>query len=68
MTPWQRIHQKFGLPTAQLAKVLGRDRSKIYRHLNDGDGLISGCDQKLILEKARDGNVTVTAADLVPGL
>lgn len=68
MTPWQRVHQKFGLPTAKLAKVLGRDRSKIYRHLNDGEGLISGCDQKLILEAAREASVEVTASDLVPGL
>lgn len=68
MTPWQRVHQKFGLPTAKLAKALGRDRSKIYRHLNDGEGLISGCDQKLIVEAARNAGITVTATDLVPEL
>lgn len=66
MTPWQRIHQKFGLPTAKLAALLGRDRSKIYRHLNSKDGLISGVDQKLILEKAKDAGVEVTPSDLVP--
>lgn len=66
MTPWQRVHKKFGLPTAKLAQLLGRDRSKIYRHLNDSDGLISGPDQKLIIEKAREAGVDIAPADLVP--
>lgn len=66
MTPWQRVHRKFGLPTAKLAALLGRDRSKIYRHLKDKRGLISGPDQVMILEKARDAGVQIDAADLVP--
>jgi hypothetical protein len=66
MTPWQRVHQKFGMPTAQLAKLLERDRSKIYRHLQDEDGLISGQDQKLIIEKAKEAGVDISPADLVP--
>jgi hypothetical protein len=66
MTPWQRIHKKFGLPTSKLAALLGRDRSKIYRHLNSPDGLISGCDQKLIIERAKVAGVEVTPVDLVP--
>jgi hypothetical protein len=66
MTPWQRVHQKFGIPTAKLAKLLGRDRSKIYRHLSDDDGLISGLDQKLIIEKAKEVGVEIEPADLVP--
>lgn len=65
-TPWQRVHEKFGLPTAKLAELLGRDRSKIYRHLNDTKGLISGADQELILEKARRAGIHITAEDLVP--
>jgi len=66
MTPWQTVHQKFGLPTAKLAKLLGRDRSKIYRHLKDDEGLISGTDQKLIIERARDAGVDITPSDLTP--
>lgn len=66
MTPWQRVHQKFGMPTAQLAKLLERDRSKIYRHLQDEEGLISGQDQKLIIEKAKQAGVDISPADLVP--
>lgn len=66
MTPWQRVHHKFGMPTAKLAKLLGRDRSKIYRHLSDDEGLISGADQKLIIEKAREVGVELDPVDLVP--
>ena len=66
MTPWQTVHKKFGLTTAKLAKLLGRDRSKIYRHLKDDEGLISGPDQKLIIEKARDIGVEITPSDLTP--
>lgn len=66
MTPWQRVHKKFGLPTAQLAKLLGRDRSKIYRHLKSDEGLISGPDQKLIVKTAEQAGVEITPADLVP--
>lgn len=66
MTPWQRVHKKFGMPTAELARRLGRDRSKVYRHLNDPEGLISGPDQKLILAAAQTAGVEITAADLVP--
>lgn len=65
-TPWQRVHQRFDLPTAKLADLLGRDRSKIYRHLNDPKGLISGADQELILEKAKHVGIQITAEDLVP--
>lgn len=65
-TPWQRVHERFGLKTAKLADLLGRDRSKIYRHLNDAKGLISGADQELILAKARETGIHITASDLVP--
>lgn len=68
MTPWQTVHKKFGLPTAKLAKLLGRDRSKIYRHLKSDWGLISGPDQKLIIEKARESGVEISATDLTPAV
>ena len=66
MTPWQRVHKKFGLPTAELARRLGRDRSKVYRHLKDEEGLISGQDQKLIIAAAERAGVEITPSDLVP--
>lgn len=67
MTPWQKVHAKFGLTGAALAKLLGRHRSKISRALTDEKGLISGRDQELILSVARERGVPVTSDDLTPG-
>lgn len=67
-TPWQKVHSKFGMSPAQLARELGFHRSKLSRALRDEKGLINGRDQELILNVAAKLNVTVTADDLTPGL
>ncbi|MBA8904893.1 hypothetical protein [Aminobacter ciceronei] len=67
MTPWQKVHSKFGINSAGLAKLLGRHRSKISRALKDEKGLISGRDQELILNTARENGVEITPNDLMPG-
>lgn len=67
MTPWQKVHAKFGLNGAGLAKLLGRHRSKVSRALKDEKGLISGRDQELILTAAREAGVKVTPDDMMPG-
>lgn len=66
-TPWQKVHAKFGLNSAGLAKMLGRHRSKISRALKDEKGLISGRDQELIIETARAAGVEITPSDMMPG-
>lgn len=66
MTPWQRVHKKFGTTAAGLAKLLGRHRSKVSRALKDDKGLISGRDQELILDAARKAGVVVTPDDMMP--
>lgn len=65
-TPWQKVHAKFGLNPAQLAKVLGRHRSKLSRALRDEKGLINGNDQELILKAASRLSVNITSDDLTP--
>lgn len=67
MTPWQKVHAKFGRSAAGLAKVLGRHRSKISRALADEKGLINGRDQELILAAAAREGVEIAAEDLTPG-
>lgn len=67
MTPWQRVHKKFGTTAAGLAKLLGRHRSKVSRALKDDKGLISGRDQELIIDAARKAGVVVTPDDMMPG-
>lgn len=66
MTPWQKVVAKFSMTPAELARKLGRDRSKINRHLNDGKGLISGRDQELLIAVAKALDVELTAEDLTP--
>ena len=66
LTPWQKVARKFGLSPAKLAQELGRDRSKITRHLNDPRGLITGRDQELLIAVARALEVELTPEDLTP--
>lgn len=66
MTPWQKVHAKFGLTAAGLAKLLGRHRSKVSRALRDEKGLISGRDQELIFAAADRAGVQIGADDLTP--
>lgn len=66
LTPWQKVRAKFGLNPTQLAKVLGRHRSKLSRALRDEKGLINGRDQELILKVASDLQINITPDDLTP--
>ncbi len=66
-TPWQRVFVKFGLPQAQLAKAINRDRSKVCRAIKDEKGLINGRDQEALMTAACDMAVDLTPADLTPG-
>lgn len=65
-TPWQKVREKFGLNPSQLAKVLGRHRSKLSRALRDERGLINGNDQELILDVAKRLSINITSDDLTP--
>lgn len=65
-TPWQKVVAKFGMSPARLAHELGRDRSKITRHINDDKGLISGRDQELLISVAQALEVELTPEDLTP--
>lgn len=66
-TPWRKVHARFGMSSAQLARAIGRHRSKISRALKDEKGLINGTDQELILRTAKKLNVAIVPDDLIPG-
>lgn len=51
---------------SELARTLGRHRSKLSRALRDSKGLINGKDQELILQVAARKGVNVTPDDLTP--
>lgn len=65
-TPWQRIFSKFGMSQSDLARAIGCHRSKLSRHLNDDEGLISARDQSKLMNIARTAGVKLTAHDLLP--
>ena len=65
-TPWQKVQRKFGLPAARIADLIGRDRSKVSRHLNDPRGLISGRDQALLLDAAKSEGIVLEPSDFFP--
>lgn len=66
-TPWQKVHAKFGMSCSALAREIGRDRSKVSRHVKDEKGLIQGKDQELLLAAAKRLNVDLLPEDMVPG-
>ncbi|WP_421930020.1 hypothetical protein [Nitratireductor rhodophyticola] len=66
-TPWQRVYAKFGLTQSQLAKSLGRHKSKISRALKDEKGLISGRDQEALFSLAKSLKVNLSPEDVTPG-
>lgn len=66
-TPWQRVHSKFGISSAALAREINRDRSKVSRHIQDDDGLISGRDQLALLEAAKRLGVDLRPEDMIAG-
>lgn len=65
-TPWQKVHAKLGIKPVELARLMGRHRSKISRNLRDERGLISGRDQVVLLDIARDLEVELSLEDLTP--
>lgn len=65
-TPWQKVHAKFSMSPAALARELGRHRSKVSRALRDEKGLITGRDQEMLLSAAKRLGVNLTASDLTP--
>lgn len=65
-TPWQKVAAKFNMSPSELARTLGRHRSKLSRALRDSKGLINGKDQELILQVAARKGVNVTPDDLTP--
>lgn len=65
-TPWRRVKSKFGMSGAELARSIGRHRSKISRALKDPKGLISGRDQELIFDAARKRGVEIKPSDVTP--
>jgi hypothetical protein len=67
-TPWRRVYAKFGVSQSQFARIIKRHRSKVCRALSDGKGLISGRDQKVILEAARDLKIDLAPEDVMPNV
>jgi hypothetical protein len=65
LTPWQKVHAKFGISSSKLADEIGRHRSKISRALQDDQGLINGKDQVLLLAAAKRLNVELEPSDLM---
>jgi transcriptional regulator with XRE-family HTH domain len=65
-TPWQRAFAKFGMTQAELAREMGRDRSKLSKAINEDDGLISALDQVKLLKVAKRCGVDLRPEDLVP--
>lgn len=65
-TPWQKVYAKFGMSGNQLARNLGRHRSKISRALRDDKGLIDGTDQELLIEAAKRLGVDLKPEDMLP--
>ncbi|MFS8147972.1 hypothetical protein [Rhizobium sp. BR 249] len=65
-TPWRKVHEKIGLSPAELARVMGRHRSKISRALGNSEGLISGRDQLLLMKAARERGIELSADDMLP--
>jgi hypothetical protein len=68
MTPWQRVFARFGMNKKAFAALIGRDRSKVHRHLADEAGLISGPDQVLLLNAARQVGIEIPPEDFLPTL
>lgn len=66
-TPWRKVYFKFGVSQSELARLIGRHRSKISRAIRDDNGLISGRDQQAIMQAARQMNVSISPDDLTPG-
>lgn len=66
LTPWQNAISKFGITASGLAGLMGRHRSKVTRAVKDAEGLISARDQVLLLAVAKELNVALTPADLMP--
>lgn len=67
MTPWQKVFSRIGMTQSQLARALGRHRSKVSRHLTDEKGLISGRDQEKLMKIAQEMKLPLRPSDMLPG-
>jgi len=67
-TPWQRTFARFGVSQAELARLIGCDRSKVSRGLSDPEGFIMPHDQISLLKLAKKRGVDLPASDLLPGV
>ncbi|HEY5797644.1 MAG TPA: hypothetical protein VIU82_21790 [Bosea sp. (in: a-proteobacteria)] len=65
MTPWQKVHAKFGMTQSEFARSIGRHRSKVSRALKDSKGFINGRDQELLIDAASKHGVKLTSSDLI---
>ena len=65
-TPWRRVFDKFGMTQAELARAIGRDRSKISVALSSDDGLIHPRDAIRLIKAARRAGVALEPADFLP--
>jgi hypothetical protein len=64
-TPWQKVFARFGLSAAELARELGRHRSKLSVVLADTEGLINSRDAVALYEAAKRLNVKLVWTDFV---
>lgn len=65
-TPWRRVYVKFGMSRSAFARAISRHRSKVSRVLKDKEGLISGRDQKQLVQVAKKLHVVLTPDDFMP--
>lgn len=66
MTPWQKVHSKFGCSAAALAKAIGRDRSKVSRALRDPVGAINSTDMAALMSAAEERGIALALDDFRP--
>lgn len=64
MTPWQKVAAKFGDNQSEIARILGRHRSKVSRALKSKVGAISSLDLTKLIEAAKEKGIEIDIADL----
>lgn len=62
-TPWQKVFSRFGLSASDLARELGRHRSKLSVALSDESGLISERDRVALYLAAKRLKVKLVWTD-----
>lgn len=66
LTPWRRVAAAFGVSQIELARIVGRHRSKICRSLKCGEGLIPARDQVILMREAQKRGLDLNPLDLLP--